>query len=138
MKFIYLKVLLALCLFSSCEEAKFTVYSIIIKNKSNHNIQFFVARPGSEFLYPDTTLPTKKVGGPVILPSLSGYVDSSIKWEKQYAKLPSDKMSIYIFDSDTLKKYDWEDVRLNYRILKRYDLTLQDLQSTDFYVNYTE
>lgn len=134
--YIYLKVLFVLCLFSSCEETRFTVYDIIIKNKSNNNIQFFVARSGSEFLYPDTTLPTKKVGGPVILPGLSVSVDSGLKWEQEYAKLPSDKMSIYIFDSDTLKKYDWENVRLNYRVLKRYDLTLQDLQSTDFYVNY--
>jgi hypothetical protein len=135
MKGIFLKAILVLYLFSSCEETKFTVDRIIIENKSNHKIQFFAATQGSAFLYPDTTLPTKKEVGLVIPPGLSGYIDTG-SWEQEYTKLPSDKMSIYIFDSDTLKKYDWENVRINYRVLKRYDLTLHDLQSTDFYVTY--
>ncbi|MBF4472947.1 hypothetical protein [Flavobacterium sp. HJJ] len=135
-KIISLLIILASILFS-CESVKDTVYRIDIENQSTHTIQYYISRPEEEFVYPNTSLPTVKKVSREIKPSITNYDDSGSNWEVVYKKLPSDKMSLFIFDSDTLKKYNWENVRLNYRVLKRYDLTLKDLEDMNWTVTYT-
>ena len=45
---------------------------------------------------------------------------------------------IFIFDADTLQKYDWEDVKMNNRYFKKYRFTVEDLQKLDWKVRVTE
>jgi hypothetical protein len=40
----------------------------------------------------------------------------------------NDIMCLFIFDTDTLAKYSWEEISRNYNILQRYDLTLKDMK----------
>ena len=48
------------------------------------------------------------------------------------------KIYIFIFDADTLQKYDWEDVKKNNRYFKKYRFTVEDLQKVDWKVRVTE
>ena len=48
----------------------------------------------------------------------------------------SDTISIFILHYGTIKKYDYEDIRKNNRILARYDLRLQDVDAFDGYFEY--
>ena len=52
---------------------------------------------------------------------LSTNIDSD-NWEEEIEFLPKDTLSIFIFSTDTLNKYSWEEVRRDYKILRRYDL----------------
>ena len=42
----------------------------------------------------------------------------------------------YVFSVDTLEKYSWEEIREGYKILKRYDLSMDDLDSLDWTITY--
>ena len=43
---------------------------------------------------------------------------------------------LFIFSSDTLTKYGFSEIRSGYRILKRYDLSRQDLERLSYLVQY--
>lgn len=45
-------------------------------------------------------------------------------------------MSIFIFDLDTLEYYNWDGIRNSYKVLKRYDLSIENLEELDFIVSY--
>lgn len=43
-----------------------------------------------------------------------------------------DTLIVFTFDADTLDYYGWDTVCANYKVLQRYDLSLEDLQDLDF------
>jgi len=45
--------------------------------------------------------------------------------------LPADTLSIYIFHADTIANQSWDRIRDEYMVLKRYDLSLEDIKSLD-------
>lgn len=47
-----------------------------------------------------------------------------------------DTLRVFIFSYDTLIKYDWEIIRREYRVLKRYDLTLENLKELNWSITY--
>ena len=47
-----------------------------------------------------------------------------------------DTLSVYIFDAEIVEKNSWEIVVKNNLFLKRYDLTLKDLQRLDWKITY--
>ena len=53
-----------------------------------------------------------------------------------FDSLPKDTLSIFIFSTDTLNKYSWEEVRRDYKILKWYDLSYEDCKLLKFRVPY--
>ncbi len=48
----------------------------------------------------------------------------------------SDTHSIYIFDAEVIENTPWETVVRDYLVLKRYDLSLSDLQRLNWQVTY--
>ena len=48
----------------------------------------------------------------------------------------SDEVYVYIFDAELIENTPWEVVTRDYLVLKRYDLTLSDLQRLDWRVTY--
>ena len=109
---------------------------VYIKNNSPHSIDTYFAYGGNGgTAYPDTTLP------------INDYTVKDIKSGTQYPfdvnslestinRLPADTLSIYIFHTDTLKKYSWQEVRDGYKVLKRYDLSLEDLKRMNYTITY--
>ena len=63
---------------------------------------------------------------------------SSIKpigtWERVYEE--QDTLAFYVFDAEVLETTPWDTVKANYMILKRYDLSLQDLESMNWTITY--
>lgn len=148
-KIIILSIFL-LATFSKCEFIMDIRYSLIIRNNTNHLIDIYIVQDnlnGSIKPYPDTLLPKMKTyinkrnkEVPILVSNIEPNMwfdeSSAVSWDKTIKKLPKDTLSIFIFHSDTLNKYSWEEVRDDYKILKRYDLSIQDLEKLDFNVPY--
>lgn len=113
-------------------------YSIIVMNNASHSISCYFALGGYYgTVYPDTSLPASNQY--IINDIKAGsryYYDSGIEWEEIYSRLPKDTMSVFFFHSDTLKAYSWEKIRNDYNILKRYDLSLDDLNRMNWIITY--
>jgi len=65
--------------------------------------------------------------------SLSGR--ECIELEFNYS-IPSDTLMVYVFDANVLETIPWETVISDNLILKRYDLSLEDLQDSDWTITY--
>jgi hypothetical protein len=131
-------VMLLLSNFYKCEKAMDNRYAVYLENNANHPIGCYFGLGGNfGTMYPDTTLPKSNqyIINEIKASSRSIY-DSGIKWEEIFEDLPQDTMSVYIFHTDTLNKYTWEEVRNGYMILKRYDLSLEDLESMNWTITY--
>ena len=50
--------------------------------------------------------------------------------------MPGDTLSIYLFHVDTLAKYSIDEIREDYKVLQRYDLSLEDLEHLDYKLSY--
>jgi hypothetical protein len=58
-------------------------------------------------------------------------------WEVAFKdQIPSGKMMAYVFDNNVFNSVPWDTIKKNYMVLKRYDLTLQDLQSKNWTITY--
>ena len=45
-------------------------------------------------------------------------------------------ITIYVFNADTVDNNDWSYIYENYKVLKRYELTLQDLQNSNWTITF--
>jgi len=50
--------------------------------------------------------------------------------------MQSDKLMIYIFDSEILENIPWDTVIANNMVLNRYDLSLEDLKNSNWSITY--
>jgi hypothetical protein len=80
-------------------------------------------------VYPDTTLSIAKERiGCCIHPHETRCFDQlNTTYEHWLSSFPKDTVSIYIFNQDTLDAYPWEIIQRDYKILQRYDLSLEDI-----------
>jgi len=121
----------------SCDKAADHVYFITVKNNTSHDIQ---ATPGlgPNYMssYPDTAISELKPNFVHIAPNDYSHIELHAKWETIFPRLPADTLSIYIFSTDTLNVYDWSKIRTGYKVLKRYDLSLGDLQKSNWTITY--
>lgn len=108
--------------------------TLFVKNNSTDTITFYVEV--GKHLYPDTTIEETKIVMPKVSFGNSFPWSTGLKWEKFFDQLPRDTLSIYVFNLDTLKKYDWSVIRNNYKVLRRYDLSLPDLERMKFKIEY--
>lgn len=49
---------------------------------------------------------------------------------------PSDTIMFFVFDANVIENTNWEVVKNNYMILKRYDFSLNDLKNRNFVITY--
>jgi len=115
-------------------------YPLFVQNNTSGAIQASI-NEGGEFgpLYPDTLLPNSKVRLSLPIPSDQklAVAGGTATWASVFAtKFPSDTLSLFIYDSDTLATYDWPAVRSGYKILGRFDLSLSDLERLGYVVKY--
>jgi hypothetical protein len=113
-------------------------YDIDLVNNSGHPIGYYFAT-GGEYgtFYPDSLPETNNYImydiSKVIQP---GFEHHHRSWERYFQTLPYDTLSVFIFHTDTLNKYTWDEVRDRYKILRRHDLSLDDLQVMDYTITY--
>jgi hypothetical protein len=112
------------------------IYTIILDNNTGNQLFYHVGIDDSPLIYPNINLPENKQD--LKLPKITTNVvlGTQTKWKDRFKELPSDTLSIYFFNPDTLSKYSWEEIRENYKVLKKYDLSIQDLEKLNFKVVY--
>jgi len=122
---------------ASCGDLADHVYGIDVINNTEYAIQTAPGL-GSDWLssYPDTAMSKLKPDFFYVAPHERNYIGNGEKWENVFPELPKDTLSIYIFSADALKAYDWSKVKEGYKILKRYDLSLNDLKKLNWVITY--
>lgn len=122
---------------NSCEEFMEKWYAIKIQNNTDKVI--FVSVGCDKyglFSYPDTILNTTKPSLLSVSPNDYNYLRSSIKWEEIVKEQPEGKLSLYFFNSDTINSYDWAHIKDGNRVMKRIDLSLEDLERMNWTITY--
>src|SRR4051812_2680173 len=127
---ILLSIIFLICFAGSCDKPLFVVsyLRLDVMNKTDRFVIILFSN-----IYPDTSIPDtydqEAIG---IKPQTTTFKDySEKKWQNVFDKLPRDTLSMFVFSTDTIQKYGWEKVRNDHNILKRYDLSLQDLERTN-------
>lgn len=106
--------------------------NIKIINNSKEDIVY-----SFNFSYPDTTInfwhSTDKLHG-IIRKGL--YRDNKDAWIAGFFREPKSKVILFLFSKDTIDQVPWEKIRAEYKILKRYDLGLKELDSLNWTIEY--
>ena len=110
-------------------------YKFNIRNNSDKNVYSYEGTPNLGNVYPDTIIRTSP---PTLLISANTtiYKGGFSPQEKIWEDLSIDTMSIYFFDAETVDNIPWETIREEYKVLKRYDLSLEDIQFLDYEISY--
>jgi len=118
---------------SSCKElADGDVDVIKIVNNSNHKIQVY-----ESYAYPDTSL--NNISSPCdgdILPNQIGEALSLHGWKGDISSNSHGVLILFLSDSDTIDKYGADIWISEYKILKRYELTIDYLENNNWTIRY--
>jgi hypothetical protein len=130
-KYYFAILMLYMLLFSNCGCFLPNYYAINFANEAEHDVYFYVLDCKGKYIntaYPDTVISfDKKYVGRI--KSHSYFVDiiGTLPIENYFDKLPNDTLSIFYFHPDTLIKYSWSEIKTGYKILQRYDLSIEDV-----------
>ena len=116
---------------------------IEIANNSEDSICFYPysLRPNISgwATYPDTLLPPDDLKT-LMYKSIPPHSYMSLEVEATKNELKEifgfDSLMIFIFSKDTLNAYSWEEIRSGYKILKRFDFNINDLDSLNWTLTY--
>jgi len=116
----------------SCRDDENCHDSISIVNNSDKAIYF-----DNSYRYPDTTLYTN----PTLDKSYFKMEEHSSKFDYYRNCLEGDfdftpKILYFIYDAETLETTPWDTVCKKYMVLKRYDLSIADLQRMNWTLTY--
>ena len=135
MKQIIIGLNIAIFIFASCRcngwlESWSPIY---VDNKSEYIILTYTPLIGKEEdIYPDTSflfVPKNKIGYITKPGEKSRPTIPHISIKQWVSSFPQDTVSIFIFSKDTLDKFSWFEIQSGYKILQRYDLSLEDFNS---------
>lgn len=116
--------------FTEVEEYKIAVY-----NEANHNIDVLLSY--GDPIYPDTLLPNRNYDKLMsVKPGSARYYGNTLTYKKFIQQYNSDTIILFIFYTDTLSKYSWDEVREGYKILKRYDISWQEMEALKGDIHY--
>ena len=107
-----------------CEHKRYEYY---MYNNADYDIFFGYGFEYATYIYPDTLFDI--LHNYRLIKSHSLNVDYPGEPLEEIISLttPRDTVSIFYFHADTINKYPWEIIRRDYKILRRYDLSPQDI-----------
>jgi hypothetical protein len=127
-----------LILGSTCKDEKVCHETINFKNNSSKSL--YIHASGG---YPDTNSFKVEFPNPSLNAQLykvsSNASNNSALWDKsclEYKFNTNDTLMIYVFDAEVLESTPWDTVKTKYLVLKRYDLSLDDLQRRNWTITY--
>lgn len=141
MKKFYAVLALCACL-SSCGWDPFSLFAehyydvhVTLRNNSETVISYVVSNT-----YPDTTVISDKPerfypikpGGESKIP-LNPSISTPMNWKRTF---PHDTLILFVFDNDVIENCSWNTIREDYLILKRFDLSEEDLEHCDWTITY--
>ncbi len=123
---------------NACKKTPFVdkFYRIIVTNNSTAEIRVLLADEHASKQYPDTTLPVSKPALQKAPIGKSIYFDSKTPWEENLKKLPADTLSVYFIDNYIYETEPWDSIRVHYKILRRVDLSIEDLKALNYKIAY--
>lgn len=133
LKTIYLSVFL-LIIFTSCD---YYDARLQIVNKTNKAICFDIQHD-TVLKYPDINhkeyyLSEKISSGETKNCFLPGATDA---WEQFIYDSKDSTMSLFIFDVDTVLKFNWDTIRKYNKYIKRYDLKVESLKKSNWTITF--
>lgn len=131
---VWLILIVVSCVLISCEApwGATRSYFFEIHNNSDISIRYGVYKNYPDTLVPDSTsLNFRRLD-----PKDVGDYDSRDKWPKYFSKLPADTLSIFFISQDSISKYGWKQIQSRYLILARKDISLKDLEDSDYTITY--
>jgi hypothetical protein len=141
MKINWIIIFIFLIVYQSCVDKDGTCHKVI-KFINNTGKTLYVT---SAYEFPDTMI-YKTQPNPLLNSNFTKVLPKEINthslWHRDCIELafkdliPSDTLMVYVFDSAVLETTPWETVKSNYLILKRYDLSLIDLQIMNWTIIY--
>jgi hypothetical protein len=111
-------------------------YALSVINNSEDSVCAYSADRRRPTQYPDTLLLANRPALFIIRPGGKSYNDSQIPWTKEVEQLPGDTLSVFIIDAKLYRDSSWSYIRDNYRILKRYDLSSDNLKLLNSEIPY--
>lgn len=114
------------------------IETIYVVNKADHNIESTVPHNDGPF-YPDTTLSEILAGSMQNTPpGRNAYYDhhGTGSLAELLESTPEGLITVYLFHPDTLAIYSDQEIMDDYKVLARYDLSLTNLETLDFFVPY--
>lgn len=128
---------LTMMMLVSCENLPWRTYSMKIKNLSGNAVYVYPALGGEKgVIFPDTMLPNDKPYLYFIDAGNKISLSSDIPWEESLKKLPLDTLSVFYFTPDVIDTNSWDEIRDNNMVLKRKDISLEELKQNDFTITY--
>ena len=109
---------------------------VTLKNNADYGVVALFADLFTGFCYPDTLLPEIPVFYTIVDSVKSNPKEDQIvlyggsSFSKALkTNTTSDTLSVFVFHIDTLLIHSWKEIRDGYKILVRYDLSAEDLES---------
>ena len=137
----YLFFILLLLVFTQCE--KFVMdrdFPLYLQNNSIRSVRAYSNDDiNYSALYPDTSISDFKMRLSVEVHSgeRKTIAGGSAPWKSTFeVSVPYDTFSIFVFEVDTLQAYSWNEIIEDYKVLQRYDLSLEDLERLDYKLSY--
>ena len=119
---------------SNCKDATLgeVVYRIQVKNNSTQTI-----RIAERLGFPDT-IPHKEMLVYTLTLGKDVLLDSKKKWDKVINDdIPGKKLQVFVFSVvKTTPQWNWDSVITKYQVLKRYELTADELKAMNNIINY--
>ena len=101
--------------------------------KNSEKVIYFV----DSYAYPDTSFDYNPIQCPEFFRVNPGDTESDRTSDTREGEFELiDTLMIFIFDEETLKTVPWDTIQKRYMILKRYDLSLEDLQGMNWRITY--
>ena len=89
----------------------------------------------SSYSSPDTSIGSYNVSAD-ILSNTTSKIYSKVGWVQRIETIEDKTLIIFLIDKDTFAVYSTSDIQENYRISKRYDLTVDELDSLGWTITY--
>lgn len=132
-------ILSLLCLSTTCEKGDDDLHKII-KFVNQTDKELYVQTSGS---YPDTTFVNGEFPNPLlsdlnrILPNETNTMALAARYSfEEKFSYSYDTLMIFVFDAAVLETNPWETVQQDYKVLKRYELSFDDLQRMNWTITY--
>jgi hypothetical protein len=126
-------ILISLIFLSGKCEIPNEYFSLRVRNNFEKQISFYLGDFNADFQYSDTLINKSNITRTA---TSTASVDIRREWEDVILELPKDTLSIFIFTTDVVKNVSWDKIREDYLVLKRYDLSVDDLKLLEFEVSY--
>lgn len=117
-------------LFLGCEE----FYKFDFINNSAQKIYFY--KDYQKSVIKDTLIKGDNKPGLYINPQERSYQGALGTLENLFKRENVDTVSIYFFEAETADNIPWENIKKEYKVLKRYDLSLRDIQLLNYEIPY--